>query len=237
MHFLDVDKDLARGAFLQVNLELVDLRAFASDDDPRTGNLDRAHARRLEFVLQLFLQLDVFQKQLVVIALHEPARPPRLGVTQAKPVRMDFLSHAITSLYSLQTRRAASLRLNFFTARQPCSYRQISFSRPGPFSLPLPWPVPRLLPLRLQPWLETACSARPFPPAQSPCGRCGAGNETRGPSAPDECASCAARHWRWRSLRTTGPRPRPDLFPGSGSWHSPLPNAATGKYPAQSASW
>src|SRR6266700_3243383 len=106
MHFLDVDKDLARGAFLQVNLELVNLRAFASDDDPRTGradddaqlvartlNLDRAHARRLEFVLQLFLQLYIFQKQLVVIALHEPARPPWLGIAKAKSVRMDFLSH------------------------------------------------------------------------------------------------------------------------------------------------
>src|SRR6266567_7608549 len=113
MHFLDVDKDLARGAFLQVNLELVNLRAFAPDDDPRTGrandnaqlvartlNLNRAHARRLEFVLQLFLQLYIFQKQLVVITFHKPARPPRLGITKAKPVWMDFLSHAITSLYS-----------------------------------------------------------------------------------------------------------------------------------------
>ena len=82
MHFLDVDEHLAAGALLQLGLELVDLRALASDDDARTRrrdddaqlvagtlDLDRADARRLQLVLQLSLQLDVFEQQLVVVAL------------------------------------------------------------------------------------------------------------------------------------------------------------------------
>src|ERR1700761_9307660 len=113
MHFLDIDEHVAVGALLQLHLQLVDLGALAADDDARTRradnnaqlvartlNLHRTHARGLELVAQLFLQLYVFQKQLVVIALNEPARPPRLGVSKAKSVRMDFLSHALTSLLS-----------------------------------------------------------------------------------------------------------------------------------------
>jgi hypothetical protein len=78
VHFLDVYVDLAVGALLYVLLQLVDLRAFATDDDARPRgadddaqlvarplDLDRADARRLELVLQLGLQLDVFQQQFV----------------------------------------------------------------------------------------------------------------------------------------------------------------------------
>jgi hypothetical protein len=62
----------------------------------RTLDLDRAHARRLELVLQLVLQLDVFEQLLVVIPLGKPARLPRLGVAEAKTIRMDFLSHCFS---------------------------------------------------------------------------------------------------------------------------------------------
>src|SRR5207302_4408517 len=93
-------------ALLQLLLQLVNLGAFASDNDPRPRrldddaqlvsrplDLDRAHPRRLELVLQLILQLDVFQQQLVVITLHEPARLPGLGVPEPKTIGMNFLSH------------------------------------------------------------------------------------------------------------------------------------------------
>src|ERR1700733_146173 len=106
MHFLNVDVHLARRALLQLLLELVDFRALAPNDDSRTRRLNndaqliawtldfnRADARRLELVLQLRLQLDVFEQQLVVVALHEPARLPGLGVTKPESVRMYFLSH------------------------------------------------------------------------------------------------------------------------------------------------
>src|ERR1035438_3750440 len=109
MHFLDIDKHFARSAFLQIGLQLVDFRALASDDDSgtrrldndaqlvaRTLDLDRTHARRFEFFLQLVLQLDVFEQQLVVVPFHKPARLPRLGVAKTKTIRMDFLSHCFS---------------------------------------------------------------------------------------------------------------------------------------------
>ncbi len=113
MHFLDIDEHFPRGAFLHVLLQLVNLRAFASDDDPRARradddaqliarplDLNRADARGLELFFQLLFQLHVLQEQLVVIALHEPARPPRLGKAETKSVWMDFLSHNSFPLYS-----------------------------------------------------------------------------------------------------------------------------------------
>ena len=106
---LDVDKHFARRTFLQVGLELVNFRALAADDDSRPSrldddadlvarplNLDRAHARRLKLVLQLILQLNVFVEELGVVLLHKPARLPRLGVAEAKTIRMDFLSHCFS---------------------------------------------------------------------------------------------------------------------------------------------
>ena len=82
MHFLDVNEDFAVGALLQLCLEFINLGALASNDDARTRrldddaqlvartlDLDRAHARRLQLVLQLRLQLDVFDQKLGVIAL------------------------------------------------------------------------------------------------------------------------------------------------------------------------
>ena len=44
------------------------------------------------------LQLDVFDQQLVIVALDEPARLPRLVHTEAESIRMDFLSHSFPLL-------------------------------------------------------------------------------------------------------------------------------------------
>jgi len=71
---------------------LIIMRSFVA----RTLDLNRTHARRLELFLQLVLQLDVFEQQLVVVPLHKPARLPRLGVAEAKTIRMDFLSHCFS---------------------------------------------------------------------------------------------------------------------------------------------
>src|SRR5215469_12832100 len=108
MHFLDIDEHFPRSTLLQLLLQLVDLRALAPDDDsrtrgayddaqlvPRTLDLHRADARGFELVLELFLELDVFEKQLVVVALYKPARPPGLGIAEAKSVWMDLLSHSV----------------------------------------------------------------------------------------------------------------------------------------------
>ncbi len=66
----------------QFGLELLDLRALAADDDARTRradeeaqlvartlDFDRADAGSLELFAQLSLQLDVFDQELVVVAL------------------------------------------------------------------------------------------------------------------------------------------------------------------------
>ena len=103
----DVDEHLARGALLDVGLQLVDLRALAADDDARTRRADdqpqlvartldfnRAHAGSLQLLAQLSLQLDVLDQQLVIAALDKPARLPRLVDAEAEPIRMDFLSHS-----------------------------------------------------------------------------------------------------------------------------------------------
>src|SRR5277367_3806326 len=104
--FENVDKDIAVGALLQLNLELLNLGALAADDDARargadddpqlvarTLDLDGADASSLQLFLQLALQVHVFDEQFVIVALTEPARAPRLVNAEPKSVRMDFLSH------------------------------------------------------------------------------------------------------------------------------------------------
>src|SRR5438128_5177752 len=109
VHFLDIDVDLARSALLHVLLELVDFSALAPDDNARTRrfdddaqfvaralDFDRADAGGLKLILQLVLQLYVFQQQLVVITFDKPTRFPRLGVAEAKTIWVDFLSHCFS---------------------------------------------------------------------------------------------------------------------------------------------
>src|SRR6266436_177873 len=106
MHFLNVNVHFALGALLHVLLELIDFRAFASDDDARTScenphhqfvggpfDFDGADARGLQLFFQFLAQLHIFMKQFSVIATGVPARLPRLVVAEAESVWMRFLSH------------------------------------------------------------------------------------------------------------------------------------------------
>src|SRR5271163_2200715 len=107
VHFLNVNVHFTLGALLHVLLELVDFRALAPDDDAGTRgvnahhelvggalDVDRADARALELVFQLFAQLHIFVQQVRIVAIGIPARLPRLVVAEAKSVRVCFLSHA-----------------------------------------------------------------------------------------------------------------------------------------------
>src|ERR1700757_1070866 len=254
VHFLDIDEHFARGALLQFLFQLVDFRALASDDDAgtrrldndpdlvaRTLNLDCADARRLQLVFQFGLQLHVFEQQFVVIPLDEPARLPRLGVTQPESVRMDFLTHRIslkaqTRRWSLAFpvylhRRCQRQRLptrDCFTSLQPpSSCRRPTSSRP--FSS---WPEPSALPPSLvprpQPLPATGHSCS-FPPARFPDARCAAHTGTPVPLAPGGCASCVDRHSPPHFSRTTGRDRRPLPSRCSGSWRYRLPTATASR--------
>src|SRR5208283_512128 len=81
----NVNEDLARAPFLNVGLQLIDLRALAADNDAGTRGADdetqlvaraldfhRTDTSGLQLLAQLSLQLDVFHQQLVVAALYKP---------------------------------------------------------------------------------------------------------------------------------------------------------------------
>jgi len=71
----------------------------------RTLDLHRAHAGGFQLLAQLFLELHVLDQELVIVALREPARTPRLIEPDPKPVWMYFLSHAsIASGLALECR-------------------------------------------------------------------------------------------------------------------------------------
>src|SRR6185437_1070641 len=106
----NVNEDFPIGPLLNVGLQLVDLRALAADDDTRTRgadnqpqlvartlDLNRRDAGSLQLVAELSLQLHILDQQLVIAALHEPARLPRLVHAEAESIRMDFLSHKLPS--------------------------------------------------------------------------------------------------------------------------------------------
>src|SRR5437868_2020809 len=160
MNFLNVDEDFAGGALLHVGLELIDLRAFTADDDAGASRLDDdaqlvpwpldlegAYTRRLKLLFKLLLELVVFEQQLVVVALHKPARLPGFGVAQAKSVWMNFLSH----------RLLISSPLSWLW--RPCFWLPV---------LPCPWNAPeQKLPLRPLPRPGQRHSEPPARPAQS----------------------------------------------------------------------
>src|SRR5262249_14147828 len=132
---------------------------------------------------ELVLQLDVFEKKFVVIALHEPARPPRLGVAETKSVWMDFLSHNFLIV----------VRLGPHLKTFPTS----SYASSPAFSSLASCPSPALLPsLRRPPSLRRRDWLRLFRPTPLPGARSYADSDTRVPSARDECASSADRRWR-----------------------------------------
>ena len=91
MHFLDIDEHFALSTFGQVLLQLLDLGAFAADDDPRTRraygdaqfiarpvHFNQAHAGRFQPVCQRLLQFQVFLQELGVTLFGEPAGAPCL---------------------------------------------------------------------------------------------------------------------------------------------------------------
>src|SRR6266704_1320721 len=130
VHFLNVDVHFALGALLHFLLELVDLRALASNDDARSRgvnahnqfvgrafDVDRADARALQLFLQLLAELHVFVKQIGVVLVGIPPRLPRFVVAQPESVRVRLLSHdspyflpffggACLPVKALRTRRA-----------------------------------------------------------------------------------------------------------------------------------
>src|SRR5579864_7912003 len=114
MHFLNVDMNFALGALLHFRLELVDFRALAANNDAGTRRInpdyqlvgraldvDRAHARRFQLLLQFLAQLDVLVEQVGVVFLGEPSRLPRFVVAQPKTVRMRLLTQSILLLLKL----------------------------------------------------------------------------------------------------------------------------------------
>src|SRR6267143_5688964 len=106
----DVDEDLPAGLLLQVVAQLVHLGALAADDDPRARrvdvdlelvrgalDVDARHARVRQPLLQLGAQIHSLVQQLRVVLLVEPARLPGPVVAEPEAVRMDLLTHAVTS--------------------------------------------------------------------------------------------------------------------------------------------
>src|SRR6266702_1791778 len=217
--FQNIHEHVAIGPLLQIGLELVDLGAFAANDDARTSranddpqlvartfDFNRADTCRLELIFQLCLQLDVLDQELVIVAIHVPARLPRLGVAESESVRMDFLSHncfvSLPTAYSGLSPGAAA-ELDPSRSSEPV-LRRSGLPTSLPFSAPFSWQLsswrrpswPALMSSfrhrsRLRP-----CSSRP---AQFRCAPCDAGSDTHGPSEPDECASYADLRSRWRS--------------------------------------
>ena len=103
----EIDKlkgDLQKRTSREVFVDIQEVHKPELDAQLVAGTLDLngAHTRRLQLVLQFVLQLDVFEQQLVVIPLDEPARLPRLGVSEPKSVRMYLLSHKTPENLSCQ---------------------------------------------------------------------------------------------------------------------------------------
>src|SRR6266853_4386499 len=83
--FLDVNVNFAFRALLDFSLELVDFRAFASNDDSRTGreqanhelvggafDIDRTDPGGAQFVFQLFAQGNVLVQQVFFFVIRLP---------------------------------------------------------------------------------------------------------------------------------------------------------------------
>src|SRR5450432_277880 len=200
MHFLNVDVHFTLGTLLHVLLELVDLRAFAADDDAGARGIDAhdqlvsgaldvdgADARALQLFLELGAQLHVFVEQLGVVAIGVPARLPRFVVAQSKSVRVCLLSHAYPLRPRPKTNSIARVVITscpFSDSGPACRSR---LCEPGARCRVLPF----ALPFRLR-WLPRVGlrrhDARPRPPTGA---RCASGSGMRGPSARDEYASSA----------------------------------------------
>ena len=108
LDLLDVEVDLrVAGDLQQTRAQAVRLRATATDDDARARgvdvdaqtvaralDLDAADHRSLQLLLQVVTDLPVLDELVrVLLVLGEPPRLPVGGDSEAKPVRVDLLTH------------------------------------------------------------------------------------------------------------------------------------------------
>src|SRR3954452_4405206 len=155
LDLLNVDEHFAVRLLLDFLLELVDLRALATDDDSRSRRVDvdlQLVGGALDFNLrdagvrkarlQGVAQLQVLVKQLRVVLVGEPARAPGLVEPEPKSVRMYFLTHKSPFAVASGFRgllRVAALRRRFLLRAAACAGRS------------LPAALRRRLRLRLRP--------------------------------------------------------------------------------------
>src|SRR5438094_1966101 len=122
---LDVEVDLLAGPHLQLVLQLLDLRALATDDDARPRrvdgdpsavgralDVDACDAGMVELVLDVAPDLHVLVEQVRVVLGGEPARAPRelRHRPEAEADRMRLLAHRLFLLLGPGRARAAGGR-------------------------------------------------------------------------------------------------------------------------------
>src|SRR5688572_4541566 len=113
MNLLNRNQHLAARTRRDVALQLVDLRALATDDDPGSRRVDddletvrRAFDVHVRYAgagkasFQLTLQTQVFDQEIAVLLLRKPVRMPVLVIAKAKTVWMNFLAHSVTPFES-----------------------------------------------------------------------------------------------------------------------------------------
>ena len=101
-----LDGDVLSEFLLEVVAQLLDLGALAADDDARAGgvqhqahlaagafDLDLGETGVVELLLDVFTELVVLENEGRIVLLAEPAGKPVLGIPQAEPDRMYFLTH------------------------------------------------------------------------------------------------------------------------------------------------
>src|SRR6185369_14919014 len=115
VNLLNRNQNLTAGARRDITLELVDLGSLAPDDDARTRSVDDdlqairsaldvdvRHARAGKTLLQIALQLQIFDQEIAILPLRKPMRMPVLVVAQAKTVWMNFLAQTLL-LFGIRT--------------------------------------------------------------------------------------------------------------------------------------
>jgi hypothetical protein len=113
MNLLNRNENFTTGLRGQVSLELVNLGAFAADDDSGSRRIDNnlqpvggafdvnvRNAGAGKALFQIALELEIFQQELAVLFLREPVRVPVLVIAKAEPVWMNFLTHNLLQFSS-----------------------------------------------------------------------------------------------------------------------------------------
>jgi hypothetical protein len=113
VYLLNGDQDFPARLGRKVALELIDLSAFAPDDDAgprgvdddlqpvgRTLNVYVRDAGPGEAPLEVALEPQIFQEVLAELPLGVPVRVPVLVVAESESVRMNFLTHSYSPFQS-----------------------------------------------------------------------------------------------------------------------------------------